>query len=125
MVLLMDEQPKIPLERGQSMFFGMGTRIHRRNPYNLQPSCKIGYMDSHPFIDTNSPVNIISKECYNQVMVKELEYKGNNFLGIATNVHVFIRIHTFLVDFVVLDDISEFVEDGLTGVILGNPFKVI
>ena len=28
-------------------------------------------------------------------------------------------------DFVVLDDIIKFVKDGLTGVILGNPFKAI
>ena len=99
------------------MFFGVGTRIHHRNPYNLQLSCKIGYTDFHPFVDTNSPVNIISKECYNQVMMKELEYKGNSFLGIATNIHVFVGVYTFLVDFVVMDDVNEFIEDGLTGVI--------
>ena len=121
-VPLVDKQPK---EAGRTMFFGMGTRIHYRNPYNLQLSCKIGYADFHPFVDTSSPVNIISKECYNQIMIKELEYKGNNFLGIATNVHIFIGMYTFLVDFVVLDDVSEFVEDGLTGVILGSPFKAI
>ena len=114
-----------PGEAGETKFFGTGARIHHRDHYVLQLSCKIGYADFHPFVDTSSPVNIISKECYNKVMSKELEYKGNNFLGIATNVHVFVGRHTFLVDFVVLDDVSEFVEDGLTGVILGSPFKAI
>ncbi|PWA71620.1 hypothetical protein CTI12_AA278390 [Artemisia annua] len=123
-VAFVDKQPKVPLDSGRPSFFGIGARIHHRNPYNLQLSCKIGYMDFHPFIDTSS-VNIISKECYNQVMIKELEYNGNNFLGNATNIHVFIGIYTFLVDFVVLDEVSEFIEDGLTGVILGNPFKAI
>jgi len=55
-------------------------------------------------------------------MKKELEYKGNNFLGFATNIHVFVGTHSFFVDFMVLDDVSKFVEDGLTGLILGKPF---
>lgn len=67
----------------------------------------------------------MSKDCYNQTMKKELEYKGNNFLGVATNIHLFFGTYTFLVDFMALEDISEFVEDELTSVILGSPFKSI
>ncbi|GJV51450.1 homeodomain-like protein [Tanacetum coccineum] len=47
----------------------------------------------------------------------------NNMVGFAKNLHVFIRDHQFLIDFIILVSINEFVEKGLTEVLFGQPFK--
>ncbi|GJY59059.1 putative reverse transcriptase, RNA-dependent DNA polymerase [Tanacetum coccineum] len=48
---------------------------------------------------------------------------GINMVGLAKNLRVFIGNHQFLVDFIILENISEFVEKGLTEVLFGQPFK--
>ncbi|GJX78243.1 hypothetical protein Tco_0325054 [Tanacetum coccineum] len=50
-------------------------------------------------------------------------YSGINMVGLAKNLRVFIGNHQFLVDFIILENISEFVEKGLTEVLFGQPFK--
>ncbi|GKA72889.1 homeodomain-like protein [Tanacetum coccineum] len=52
-----------------------------------------------------------------------LKSGGINMVGLAKNLHVFIGNHQFLVDFIILENISEFVEKGLTKVLFGQPFK--
>ncbi|GJY37169.1 hypothetical protein Tco_0422547 [Tanacetum coccineum] len=46
----------------------------------------------------------------------------NNMVGFARNLHVFIEGHQFLIDFII-ENINEFVEEGLTEVLFGQPFK--
>ncbi|GKA51900.1 zinc finger, CCHC-type containing protein [Tanacetum coccineum] len=41
----------------------------------------------------------------------------------ARNLHVFVGGHQFLTDFIILENINEFVEKGLTEVLFGQPFK--
>ena len=50
----------------------------------------------------------------------ELDYLGNNFLGEVKNVSVFVGTYTFLVDFMIFDDITEFV---LMRIRIGNSRK--
>ncbi|GJX80472.1 hypothetical protein Tco_0328621 [Tanacetum coccineum] len=52
-----------------------------------------------------------------------LKSGGINMVGLAKHLHVFIGNHQFLVDFIILENISEFVEKGLTEVLFGYPFK--
>ncbi|GJU86951.1 hypothetical protein Tco_1294497 [Tanacetum coccineum] len=47
----------------------------------------------------------------------------NNMVGFARNLHVFVGGHQFLTDFIILENINEFVEKGLTEVLFGQPFK--
>ncbi|GJT56364.1 hypothetical protein Tco_0991418 [Tanacetum coccineum] len=65
----------------------------------------------------------MSRKAYNTIMNHELMYSGINMVGLAKNLHVFIGNHQFLVDFIILENISEFVEKGLTEVLFGQPFK--
>ncbi|GJX04870.1 hypothetical protein Tco_0190786 [Tanacetum coccineum] len=65
----------------------------------------------------------MSRKAYNTIINHELMYLGINMLGLAKNLHVFIRNHQFLVDLIILENISEFVETGLTEVLFGQPFK--
>ncbi|GJX08854.1 hypothetical protein Tco_0196786 [Tanacetum coccineum] len=76
-------------------FLGVGNRIHHQNPYNLQITCKIGFLNFNPYIDLIVHVNVISRAYYNKVMSEELAYA----------------------------DISEFVEKGLTEILFGKTFK--
>ncbi|GJX89617.1 hypothetical protein Tco_0341631 [Tanacetum coccineum] len=46
-----------------------------------------------------------------------------NMVGLDKNLHVFIGNYQLLVDFIILENISEFVENGLTKVLFGQPFK--
>ncbi|GJX10010.1 putative reverse transcriptase domain-containing protein [Tanacetum coccineum] len=80
-------------------FFSVRNRVHRHNPYNLQITS------------------------YNSVMKRELVYTGNNIVGMAKNLHVFVGCHTFLIYFIILENVNEFVEKGLTEVLFGKPFK--
>lgn len=65
----------------------------------------------------------MSKRSHNKIFKSELEYWGNNFVGEVKNVKIFIGTYSFLLDFMVFDDMSEFVECGLEEIILGEPFQ--
>ena len=89
----------------------------------MQLTCKIGFVDFHPFVNICSPINLLSKGSYNKIFKKEIEYLGNNFLGEVKNVSAFVGTYTFLVDFMIFDDVTEFLESGLEDIILGNHSK--
>ncbi|GJS38750.1 pyridoxal phosphate-dependent transferase, partial [Tanacetum coccineum] len=55
-------------------FFSVSNRVYRHNPYNLQITYKIGFVNFNPYIDPHSPFNIMSREVYNTVMSQELVY---------------------------------------------------
>ncbi|GKB16340.1 hypothetical protein Tco_0850263, partial [Tanacetum coccineum] len=104
-------------------FHSIGNRVNRYNPYNLQITCKIGFVNFNPYIDLVSPFNIMSRAAYKSIMKRELTYTGNNIVGKAKNLQVFIGCHSFLTNLIILENMNEFVEKGLTEVILGKPFK--
>ncbi|GJS91020.1 homeodomain-like protein [Tanacetum coccineum] len=114
---LTNEQPLKP------EFLNVGNRVHRHNPYNLKITCKIGFVNFNPYIDTHSPFNVMSRVACNSVIKRELVYTRNNMVGMENNLHVFVGCHTFLTDFIILENINEFVEKGLTVVLFGKPFK--
>ncbi|PWA65851.1 Homeodomain-like protein [Artemisia annua] len=118
----MDEEDALDLPI-QPSFRETGIRLHHSNPYTLQLTCKIGFVDFHPFVNICSPINLMSKGSYTKIFKKEIEYLGNNFLGEVKNVSVFVGTYTFLVDFMIFDNVTEFVESGLEEIILGKPFQ--
>ncbi|GJT91950.1 homeodomain-like protein, partial [Tanacetum coccineum] len=96
-------------------FLSSSNRIHLRSPYNLQITCKIGFVNFDPYVKPQSPFNIMSRKAYKSIMKHELKFIGNNMVGFARNLHVFIEGHQFLIDFII-ENINEFVEEGLTEV---------
>ncbi|GJU42598.1 hypothetical protein Tco_1195555 [Tanacetum coccineum] len=104
-------------------FLSIGNRVNRYNPYNLQITCKIGFVNFNPYIDLISPFNIMFRAAYNSIIKRELIYTGNNIVGKARNLQVFIGCHSFLTDFIIIENVNEFVEKGLAEVIFGKPFK--
>nr|GEV36452.1 hypothetical protein [Tanacetum cinerariifolium] len=109
---LTNEQPLKP------EFHSIGNRVNRYNPYNLQITCKIGFVNFNPYIDQISPFNIMSRAAYNSIITRELIYTGNNNVRKAKNLQVFIRCHSFLTDFIILKNVNEFVEKGIIEVLL-------
>ncbi|GKC22484.1 hypothetical protein Tco_1024634 [Tanacetum coccineum] len=110
-------------EKATTEFLKSGDRIHLHSLDNLQLSCKIGFVSFNPYIVPQTPFNIISRKAYNTIMNHEIMFSGINMVGLAKNLRVFIGNHQFLVDFIILKNISEFVEKGLTEVLFGHPFK--
>ncbi|GJS46218.1 hypothetical protein Tco_0596339 [Tanacetum coccineum] len=100
---------------------------------NHQEPTSKGFPNSTSFLDSqncwdlprDTPLDRIEvlRAIYNEVMSNELIYKGNNFVGVAKNLNIFVGCNTYFADFVVLEDVSEFIEKGLIKVLLGRPFK--
>ncbi|GKD53308.1 hypothetical protein Tco_1286695 [Tanacetum coccineum] len=104
-------------------FLSTRNRIHLHSPYNLQITCKMRFVNFDPYIEPQSPFNIMSQKAYNTIMIHELVCTGNNMVVFARNLHVFFGGHQFLTDFIILENINKFVEKGLTEVLFGQPFK--
>ncbi|GJZ05270.1 hypothetical protein Tco_0538545 [Tanacetum coccineum] len=104
-------------------FLSSGNRIHLHSLYNLQITCKIGFVNFEPYIEPQSPFNIMSRKAYNSIMKHEIVYTGNNMVGFARNLYVVVRGHQFLFDFIILENINEFMGNELTEVLFGQPFE--
>nr|GEZ41599.1 hypothetical protein [Tanacetum cinerariifolium] len=78
-----------------------------------------------PFLDTNDDSNdgevlneleeygntrqLCRQRAYNTIMVEGLESSGKNLVSIVRDVYVFVGRFTYIKDFVILDDIREFI----------------
>nr|GEW18493.1 reverse transcriptase domain-containing protein [Tanacetum cinerariifolium] len=85
------------------------------------------------YIDLNSPLNIMTRMQYNWIMRKQLKpredperIKGiSNFTGRIKEMHIFIRIFTYILNFMIVEDISSIINHRLSQVVLGKPFVEI
>ncbi|GKB32372.1 hypothetical protein Tco_0871773 [Tanacetum coccineum] len=55
-------------------------------------------------------------------MKDKLEYKGNNVVGALMNIPIFVGTFSVLTDFVVLEDVNAYHDEGMGDVIFGEPF---
>ncbi|GJW55536.1 hypothetical protein Tco_0099621 [Tanacetum coccineum] len=58
-------------------------------------------------------------------MVEGLESTGRNLVAIVRDVYVFVGSFTYVTDFVVLEDIGEFIVSDMSEVVMGRPFRVV
>ncbi|GKC23080.1 MAK10-like protein [Tanacetum coccineum] len=74
-------------------------RIRARSPNNIKISCMVGHIfKKHAYIDLESPINIMSRRQYNQIMTYELKSrqkpsnpnKISNFVGRIRGLKIFI-----------------------------------
>nr|GEZ33141.1 homeodomain-like protein [Tanacetum cinerariifolium] len=75
------------------------------------------------YFDPFLPMNIISCKAYNTIMVEGLEGTGKNLVAIVKDVYVFVGSFTYMTDFVVLEDIGEFIMSDMADVSMGKPFR--
>nr|GEW70117.1 MAK10-like protein [Tanacetum cinerariifolium] len=98
-------------------------------PSNLKIPCNIRHVHvEKAYIDPNSPLNIMTRMMYNWIMRRKLDPRENsnsgvsNFIGRINEMHVFIGNFTYIVDFMIVEDISSIIDPRLSQVVLGKPF---
>ncbi|GKA20766.1 hypothetical protein Tco_0700755 [Tanacetum coccineum] len=92
---------------------------------DLAFECVIGFRKFTAYLDPFLPMNIISCKAYNTIMVKGLEGTGKNLVAVVKDVYVFVGSFTYIMDFVVLKDIGEFIMSDMAKVLMGRPFRKI
>ncbi|GJX06759.1 MAK10-like protein [Tanacetum coccineum] len=97
-------------------------------PSNLKIPCNIGHVHvEKAYIDLNSPLNIMTRMMYNWIMRRKLDPRENSNGGISNfarskGIHVFVGNFTYVVDFMIVEDISSIIDPRLSQVVLGRPF---
>ncbi|GJT02914.1 retrotransposon ORF1 [Tanacetum coccineum] len=96
---------------------------------NLKIPCNIGHVHvEKAYIDLNSPLNIMTRMMYNWIMRRKLNPREDanggisNFTWRIKGMHVFIGNFTYVVDFMIVEDISSIIDPRLSQAILGRPF---
>ncbi|GJR58610.1 hypothetical protein Tco_1500772 [Tanacetum coccineum] len=113
--------------------------IFLRNPIitggclsNLKIPCNIRHVHvDRAYIDPNFPLNIMTRMMYNWIMRRKLDPGENSNRGVSNfkrrikGMHVFIGTFTYIVDFMIVEDISSIIDPTLSQVVLGKPFMEI
>ncbi|GKA49801.1 hypothetical protein Tco_0742874 [Tanacetum coccineum] len=101
-------------------------------PSNLNIPCNIGHVHvEKAYIYPNSPLNIMTRMMYNWIIRRKLNPRENsnrevsNFTGRIKGMHVFVENFTYIVDFMIVEDISSIIDPRLSQVVLGKPFVEI
>ncbi|GJU99778.1 hypothetical protein Tco_1329049 [Tanacetum coccineum] len=82
-------------------------------PSNLKIPCNIRHVHvEKAYIDPNSPLNIMTRMMYNWIMRRKLDPRENSNRGVSNfterikGMHVFVGNFTYIVDFIIVEDIS-------------------
>ncbi|GJR20877.1 hypothetical protein Tco_0969404 [Tanacetum coccineum] len=112
-------------------FFKRSLIIVGGNPSNLKIPCNIGHVHVwKAYIDLKSPVNIMNCMHYNWIMKMKLEpridpkdpIRISNCTGRISGMHIFVGNFTYIVFFLIVEDISSVIDPCLSQVVLGEPF---
>ncbi|GJR45261.1 hypothetical protein Tco_1313364 [Tanacetum coccineum] len=90
--------------------------------HNLNFSCMIGFEFTYANFFPLKYVNVMSKKFHNSIMKEKLEYKGNNVVGALMNIPIFVGTFYVMTDFVVLENMDGYRDEGMGDVIFGKPF---
>ncbi|GJW10072.1 hypothetical protein Tco_1575899 [Tanacetum coccineum] len=84
-----------------------------------------------PFLDLDNDsndgevLNKLEEYAYNTIMIEGLESIGKNLVAIVRDVYVFVGSFTYIMDFVVLEDIGDFILKDMAEVVMGKPFRKV
>ncbi|GKE93831.1 hypothetical protein Tco_1574926, partial [Tanacetum coccineum] len=92
--------------------------INSFNRDDLAFQCMVGFMKSVAYFDPFLPMNIITRKAYNTIMVEGLESTEKNLVVVVRDVYVFVGSFTYITDFMVLEDIGEFIQINKTEVVI-------
>nr|GEV57988.1 MAK10-like protein [Tanacetum cinerariifolium] len=82
-----------------------------------------GFRQLVAYFDHILTMNLITRKAFKTIMVKELASRNNNLVAIVRNVHVFVGSFTYVIDFMLSEDIGEYIESDLSEVVMGITFK--
>ncbi|GJX11388.1 hypothetical protein Tco_0201247 [Tanacetum coccineum] len=101
-------------------------------PSNLKIPCNIGHVHiEKAYIYLNSPMNIMTRMMYNWIMKRKLDPSENtnrgvnNLTGRIKGMHVFVGNFTYVIEFMIVENISSITDPRLSQVVLGKPFVEI
>nr|GEY69271.1 MAK10-like protein [Tanacetum cinerariifolium] len=126
-----------PEEEGSTTTKGVGVEYFdmfptRKSPINLKIPCNIRHVHvDKAYIDPNSPLNIMTGMMYNWIMRRELDPRENSNKGVSNftrrfkRMHVFIGNFSYIIDFMIVEDVSSIIDPRLSQVVLGKPFVEI
>ncbi|GKC23865.1 homeodomain-like protein [Tanacetum coccineum] len=97
-------------------------KIHIDCAHNLKFSCMTGFEFTHVNFFPLLYVNVMSKKFHNSIMKDKMVYKGNNVVGALMNVPIFVGTFFVITEFVVLEDMDAYRDEGMSDVIVGEPF---
>ncbi|GJY65517.1 hypothetical protein Tco_0467755 [Tanacetum coccineum] len=90
-------------------------------PSNLKIPCNIRHVHvEKAYIDLNSPLNIMTQMMYNWIMRRKLDPRENanegvsNFTGRIKGMHVFVGNFTYIIDFMIIEDINSIIDPRLS-----------
>nr|GEW21822.1 Pol polyprotein [Tanacetum cinerariifolium] len=99
--------------------------INSFNGDDLAFQCMIGLRKFVAYFDPSLPMKIITRKAYNTIMVEGLESTEKNLVSIVRDVYVFVESFTYIIDYVILEDIGEFILRDMAKVVTGKPFKKV
>ncbi|GKA67363.1 hypothetical protein Tco_0767171 [Tanacetum coccineum] len=88
-------------------------KIHIDCAHNLKFSCMIGFEFTHANFFPLLYVNVMSKKFHNSIMKDKMVYKGNNVVGALMNVPIFVGTFSVVTDFVVLENMDAYRNEGI------------
>ncbi|GKA97185.1 hypothetical protein Tco_0825079 [Tanacetum coccineum] len=90
---------------------------------DLAFQCMIVFRKFVAYFDPFLPMNIITRNAYNTIIVEGLESTWRNLVAVVRDVYVFVGSFTYITNFVVLEDIGEFIQINKAKVVMGKPFR--
>nr|GEV05128.1 reverse transcriptase domain-containing protein [Tanacetum cinerariifolium] len=101
-------------------------------PSNHKVPCNIGHVHvEKAYIDLNSPLNVMTQMLYNWIMRRKLDPRENTngrvnkFTKRIKGMHVLVGNFTYVIDFMIIEDISSIIDLRLSQVVIGRPFVEI
>ncbi|GJZ07943.1 hypothetical protein Tco_0542226 [Tanacetum coccineum] len=101
-------------------------------PSYLKIPCNIRHVHvEKSYIDLNSPLNIMTQMLYNWILRRKLDPRKDTNKGVSNftrrikGMHIFVGNFTYVVDFMIVEDISSIIDPRLSQVVLGKPFVEI
>ncbi|GJT69142.1 hypothetical protein Tco_1028428 [Tanacetum coccineum] len=95
-------------------------KIHIDCDHNLKFLCMIGFEFTHVNFFPLLYVKAMSKKFHNSIMKDKMVYKENNVIGASTNVPIFVGTFSVVTDFVVLEDMDAYRDEGMGDVSDGD-----
>ncbi|GKC07226.1 hypothetical protein Tco_0998836 [Tanacetum coccineum] len=101
-------------------------RIKKGDPSNLKIPCMIGRkFIANAYIDIDSPMNVMYLVCYNIIRNQVYEHKGENFVEIGKDMHVYVGNMSHVMDITILESVGANIDPNLSLVVFGRPFVEI
>ncbi|GKB88602.1 hypothetical protein Tco_0960874, partial [Tanacetum coccineum] len=101
-------------------------------PSNLKIPCNIRNVHvEKSYINLNSSLNIMTRMMYNWIMRRKLNLREDanrevsNFIRRIKGMHVFVGNFTYIMNFMIIKDISSIIDPRLSQVVLGKSFMEI